>query len=174
MGAVIYSVVVALGEMTTLFPVSGSFVGCLSVTSRYPNLLKSDCRPIMPLDGLTRLSVSLLVITTGTRMLSWSPPKLRLRQSSFPTGTPKLIQEHGSQSCWLPLFFSICMRYSTPVGHLFHSPDFFYSCAVQYYGEAEFWFTCIKVTTVRKSTSTRPFSTSFKLTIASYFRRSLV
>jgi len=30
MGTVMYSMVVALGEMTTLFPVSGSFVGCFS------------------------------------------------------------------------------------------------------------------------------------------------
>jgi len=27
MGAVVYTMMVALGEMTTLFPVSGSFVG---------------------------------------------------------------------------------------------------------------------------------------------------
>jgi amino acid transporter len=31
MGTVVYSMVVALGEMTTLFPVSGSFVGCLGL-----------------------------------------------------------------------------------------------------------------------------------------------
>ena len=37
MGAVMYSMVVALGEMTTLFPVSGSFVSRFSTTSRYPN-----------------------------------------------------------------------------------------------------------------------------------------
>ena len=30
MGTVVYSMMVALGEMTTLFPVSGSFVGCFS------------------------------------------------------------------------------------------------------------------------------------------------
>ena len=33
--------------------------------------------------------------------------------------------------------------------HPFYSP-YIFSCAVKYYGEAEFWFALIKVTTVRE------------------------
>ena len=43
-----------------------------------------------------------------------------------------------------------------PVFAFFHSHNMF-SCAVRYYGEAEFWFAFIKVTTVRKSMSTKLF-----------------
>ena len=49
MGTVMYSMVVALGEMTTLFPVSGSFVSCLSAMSDYPNsstMADTLCHPM--------------------------------------------------------------------------------------------------------------------------------
>jgi amino acid permease len=49
MGTVMYSMVVALGEMTTLFPVSGSFVSRVSATSSYPiSSLIADtlCHPV--------------------------------------------------------------------------------------------------------------------------------
>lgn len=76
--------------------------------------LKSDCRRIMLLDGLTRLSVLPWVTITGTRMLSLYPQKLRRQRLSFHTGTLKLIREHGSRSSLLSLLLSICMRNFIP------------------------------------------------------------
>jgi hypothetical protein len=114
--------------------------------------LKSDCRHIMLLDGLTQLSVLPSVTTIGTRLQSHYPPKLLRQPSLFHTGTIKLIQEHGSQSSWLLLFSSICVDNSMLATRPFYSTDIF-SCAVKYYGEAEFWFALIKVTTVRKTMS---------------------
>jgi hypothetical protein len=84
MGSVVYSMMVALGEMTTLFPVSGSFVGVFCSIQKLT--LKLGCRHIMLLGGWTLLSVLLLATTTGIRMQSLYPPKLLQRQSSFHIG----------------------------------------------------------------------------------------
>ena len=94
MGTVVYSMMIALGEMTTLFPVSGSFVGFFFVFAMLQEMI-FGCRPIMLPDGSTRLLVLPSATITGTRMQLPYLPKSQRQRSSSHIGTLKPIQELG-------------------------------------------------------------------------------
>lgn len=93
MGAVVYSMMMALGEMATLFPVSGSFVSGFFIGLNYR--YSTPRRYIMQLGGSIRLSVFPLAIPTGARMRYLYLPKSPLRPLLFLTGILQPTQHCG-------------------------------------------------------------------------------
>ncbi|TDL19138.1 amino acid permease [Rickenella mellea] len=110
MGAVVYSMMVALGEMATLFPVSGSFT---HYASRW-------------LDPALGFAVGYnywysYAITLPTEITAAAIVISYWDQTTTP-------------AAWISIFLFVII--------------FINLCGVRYYGEAEFWFSLIKVTTI--------------------------
>jgi len=110
MGTVVYSMVVALGEMTTLFPVSGSF------THYATRWLDPAIGFALGYNYWYTFAIALPAeITAAAIVISY-------------------WDRTTNAGVWITIFFVVIV--------------FINFCAVKYYGEAEFWFALIKVTTI--------------------------
>jgi amino acid transporter len=141
MGTVVYSMVVALGEMTTLFPVSGSFT---HYASRW---LDPALGFALGYNYWYTYAITVPTqITAGAIVISYWDTKI-------------------NPGAWITIFLVVIVFLNLYAEfHARYSPlllTSYLSCAVQYYGEAEFWFSFLKVTTVRKTIGTMPILQHF-------------
>jgi len=110
MGSVVYSMMVALGEMTTLFPVSGSF------THYATRWLDPALGFALGYNYWYSYAITLPTeITAAAIVISY-------------------WDEKTNPGAWITIFLVVIV--------------FINFCGVRYYGEAEFWFSFIKVTTI--------------------------
>jgi len=110
MGTVVYSMMIALGEMTTLFPVSGSF------THYATRWLDPALGFALGYNYWYSYAITLPTeITAAAIVISYWDTKT-------------------NPGAWITIFLVVIV--------------FVNFCGVRYYGEAEFWFSFVKVTTI--------------------------